>query len=215
MNSTIKLDKNQLHIFHEIRKRRIFVGTLIYHKEENQYELIYDQNYANSKNAIPLGPNLSLFKTHHISPKGKLFPSFLDRIPSRENPAYEDYCYSQGISVNEKNYIILLGSIGKRGPSSFVFENVYINPFSSKDIIALRENLNITQHDLAEAFGISKITLQRIESGTSKDPNTLKLLQIYFEHSEVALEQLKLTGSRVHIRVLSKLQKYFKDKISV
>ena len=49
----------------------------------------------------------------------------MDRIPSKENPAYPDYCKSQGISVNETNPIILLIAIGKRGPSTFIFEPVF------------------------------------------------------------------------------------------
>lgn len=89
MNSPVKLNPNHLRIFHEIRKRRIFVGELIYDAKKDQYELIYDESYANSKSAIPLSPDLHLFKLHHKI-KGKLFPAFEDRIPDRSNPAYPD-----------------------------------------------------------------------------------------------------------------------------
>jgi len=92
------LDKHRLKIFHESRKRRIFVGELIYNKKKDRYEFIYDKSYAHSKNAIPLSPDLNLFTLHHQSKKGELFPSFLDRIPDPENPAYKDYCKTQGIS---------------------------------------------------------------------------------------------------------------------
>lgn len=212
MNSLIKLDESRLKIFHESRKRRVFVGELIYDKGNDKYELIYDKNYAHSKNAIPISPDLDLFKLHHYSEKGKLFPSFMDRIPDSSNPAYKDYCDAQGISLDEKNPIILLGSIGKRGPSSFIFEPVYDNGFEFSDIIKLREQLQITQHDLAEAFNISKTTLQRIEAGVSHDLNTLKYIQILLRFPEVALWQLKQTGSRVHKHVFEKLLKYFESK---
>src|SRR5258708_1368495 len=109
MNSKIKLDGHRLQIFHEGFKRRIFVGELTYDSKTNQYELIYDKKYANSKNAIPIGQELDLFKLRHKSKKGELFPSFIDRIPLKSNPAYKDYCKSQGISENEENLIILLG----------------------------------------------------------------------------------------------------------
>src|SRR5579872_66873 len=125
MNYLIKPDEYRLKIFHEGRKRRILVGELIYDKKKDRYELIYDKNYADSKKAIPIGPDLNLFKLHHQSKKGELFPSFMDRIPDKSNPAYNDYCKAQGVSPAEKNPIILLGAIGKRGPSSFVFEPVY------------------------------------------------------------------------------------------
>lgn len=212
MNSKIKLNPNRLLIFHEGRKRRLFVGELIYLNEKDRYELIYDKSYVKSKKAIPISPELDLFKTHHQSPKGKLFPSFIDRIPLRTNPAYKDYCSSQGISPDEKNPIILLGSIGKRGPSSFVFEPVYAKEFFAHDISEIRKELQITQHDLAEAFDINELTLQKIESGKSNDLNTLKLLQIYFAFPEVAIWQLKQTGGRIHNNVLSKLNNYFLSK---
>lgn len=61
MNYQIKADENRLQIFHEGRKRRVFVGELIYDKEQNKYELIYDKSYAHSKSAIPIGPELDSF----------------------------------------------------------------------------------------------------------------------------------------------------------
>ncbi len=211
MNSAIKPNPNKLHIYHEGKKRRVFAGELIYIKEKDIYELTYDEKYASSKSAIPVGPGLDLLHLRHESKKGKLFPSFLDRIPDKDNPAYEDYCRSQGISPEEKNYIILLQTIGRRGPSSFIYEGVYEDEFHPVDIINLRNKLQITQHDLATAFDIKQQTLQRIEAGTSYDSNTLKHLQIIFKFPEVALWQLKLTGSRVHSDVLQKLIQFFKS----
>lgn len=109
----------------------------------------------------------------------------------------------------KKNPIILLGSIGKKGPSSFIFESVYEDDFTGIDLIKIRESLDISQHDLAQAFGLSEITLKKIESGKSKDPNTLRLIQIFFTFPESGLWQLRKTGMRVHSSVLSKLIKYF------
>lgn len=213
MNLKIKLDKTRLQIFHEGKKRRIFVGELIYIKEKDRYALIYNKKYTLSNNAIPISPHLSLFKLRHLSKKGELFPTFMDRIPVKSNPAYNNYCQSQGISPDETNPIILLGTIGKRGPSSFIFEPIYQDKFSPADISNLREELQISQHDLAEVFDISHVTLQRIESGKSRDPNTLKFLQILLEFPEVALWQLKQTGGRVHRDVFAKLINYFESKM--
>lgn len=211
MNYLTKPDEYRLKIFHESRKRRLLVGELIYNKKNDRYELIYDKNYANSKNAIPISPDLDLFKLHHQSEKGKLFPSFIDRIPDKSNPAYSDYCKAQGISTTEKNPIVLLGAIGKRGPSSFVFEPVYSCEFDSSDIIKLRAQLQITQHDLAKALDISQTTLQRIEAGVSGDLNTLKYMQILLKFPEVALWQLKQTGNQIHKDASTKLIKYFRN----
>lgn len=208
----LKIDPNRIQIFHELTKRKTYVGELIYDEKRDVYELRYDKNYINSKNAIPLGPELDLFKMVHVSKKGQLFPVFLDRIPEKSNPAYKDYCLSQGISPKESNSIILLGSIGTRGPSSFVFERVYKSDFSIKDIIKIRKELGISQYDLATALGIKQITLQRIESGVGSDQNTIKLLQIYFSFPDVALWQLQQTGVRVHSSVLTRLTQYFRNK---
>ncbi len=207
-----KPDSNRLKIYHEGRKRRTFVGDLHYDPVTDRYVLTYDENYANSKTAIPLSPDLTLFKLKHYSKKGELFPVFLDRIPDKSNPAYESYCTSQGISVQENNPIILLGSIGKRGPSSFIFEPTYHDEFNVSDLLALREKFEITQHDMAIALDISKSTLQRIEAGESRDVNTLKRLEIYFKFPEVALWQLSLTGGGVHSDVLEKLRRIFWSK---
>lgn len=209
MQNNLKLIPDELNIFHEGRKRRIFVGKLIYKQRAQQYELIYDKDYVYSENAIPLGPELSLFKTHHISEKGKLFPSFNDRIPSKDNPAYSDYCNAQGISPNESNPIVLLGFIGKRGPSSFIFEPVYSSGFNAEDIKILRNKVGITQHDLAMVLDINRTTLARLETGKSQDSNTLKLIEIFFKFPEVALWQLKQTGAWLNNEVHSKLMKYF------
>lgn len=209
MQNNLKLIPDELNIFHEGRKRRIFVGKLIYKKKSQQYELIYDKGYVYSENAIPLGPEFSLFKLHHISEKGKLFPSFNDRIPSKNNPAYKDYCLAQGISLNESNPIILLGFIGKRGPSSFIFESVYSSGFSTEDIKILRNKVGITQHDLAMALDINRTTLARLETGKSQDSNTLKMIEIFFKFPDVALWQLKQTGGWLNNEAHSKLMNYF------
>ena len=155
---------------------------------------------------------MDLFKTSHLSGKGELFPSLNDRIPSKLNPAYKDYCRSQGISINEKNPIILLGFIGRRGPSSFIFEPVYKNEFSINDILNFRKRLEISQYDLAIALNLSEVTLQKIETGRSQDENILLRLQIYLEFPEVALWQLKQTVNQVHKDVSTKLIKYFQSK---
>ena len=209
MRDNLILNQDKLNIFHEGRKRRIFVGELIYSKKNEIYELTYDERYAYSDTAIPLGPELDLFKLHHRSEKGKLFRSLEDRIPSKENPAYKDYCASQDISPEEQNPIILLGSIGKRGPSSFIFEPVYCSSFTKEDIKKLRIETGLSQHDLAKVLDISIATLGRIETGLSHDENTIKRIEIFFKFPDVALWQLKQTGCWLHNEVLTKLIRYF------
>ncbi len=207
-----KIVQNQLNVFSESRKRRIFVGTLIWDEKKNLYEFSYDPKYARSKTAIPVGKELDLFKKTNIA-RGKLFPSFADRIPSRENPAYEDYCRSQGIDVNETNQIKLLVSIGKRGPSTFIFEPIYQNEFSIEEIKKFRAELNLSINDMSLAFDLNPPTLQRLESGKKVDLATLRRLQIYLRFPKVAMWQLMLTVGKLHTEVFHDLWNYF-EKLS-
>jgi HipA-like protein len=206
-----KVDKTKLQVFSESRKRRVPVGILTWDSSRNTFEFKYDSKYAKSKNAIPIGKELDLFKKSHLS-KGKLFPSFADRIPSKENPAYEDYCISQGISVTEENPILLLISIGKRGPSTFIFEPVFNNSFSHEDIKKFRESLGISIHEWAAAFDFNPPTLQRLESGKKSDLGTIRRAQIYLEFPKVAMWQLEMNSGRIHAETFQKLWSYFEKK---
>lgn len=205
-----KIDQSQLHVFSESRKRRIFVGTLNWDKIKNQFEFKYDPKYAKSKKAIPIGKELDLFKKSHIS-KGKLFPSFADRIPSRDNPAYEDYCKSQGISVDEENPIILLVAIGRRGPSTFIFEPVFKNDFSYLDVKKFREDVGLSINDFSLAFDINPPTLQRLESGKKADLGTIRRIQIYLSFPKVALWQIEMNTGKLHAEVFHKLWTTFES----
>ncbi len=210
----LKRDPNKLNVYLEGRKRRAFVGALTFVPAEQLYRFEYDEKYFRSKRAIPLGPELNLAQKVHLSNKERLFPSLADRIPDRSNPAYAEYCASQGISVDERNPIILLGTIGRRGPSSFVFESVFI---SEDDILrelkTFRQELDLSINDLAQAFDVSRESIIRFESGKTKDKNLIKLLNIFLNYRDVSLWQLKMTGGRLHEEKLSRLIQYFEKQV--
>lgn len=120
-------------------------------------------------------------------------------------------CFKKGLKsllVLEKGN--MLKAIGKRGPSSFVFEQVYEDEFDPAFVTKWRGELGISQHDFAEAFDISKVTLQKIEAQQSRDAATWKRIQVLLTFPDVALWQLKQTGGRVHAEVLNRLVMYFK-----
>lgn len=206
-------DLNRLEVYTEIRKSKLFVGTLAYDVKSKQFTFDYERKYLLSKNAIPIGPELPLKKQHHTSKKGELFPSFSDRIPSRENAAFEEYCQSQGISPSEKNPIVLLTTIGRRGPSTFVFEPIYLTPDVAHEIRDFRKQLNLTLREISSAFDIHLPTLSKIETGKSKDKNTLKLLSIYLTFPSVALWQIHINKRKLHKNSLMKLVSYFESKV--
>ena len=206
-----KKDRFQIEVYNEGRKRRMLVGHLIFSPEIERYFFTYEMNFLHSKLAIPVGPELPITREEHKSKKGKLFPSFLDRIPDKENPAYADYCRSQGISPDEDNLIILLGTIGRRGPSTFIYEPIFIKEESTKEqLIAFRKKVGLSQWDFSQAFTIPELSISNIESGKSKDKNIIRLIDIYLNYPAVSLERLKVTGKLIHRNALNRLVSYFR-----
>lgn len=111
-------------VYLEHKTRRQYVGVL--KKIGDIFQFEYDLKYLRGRAIIPLGPEMPL--TRRVFQSNTLFIPFADRIPSRENPAYPEYCQETGISVNETRPFVLLTTIAHRGPSSFIFE-----PFFKKD----------------------------------------------------------------------------------
>ena len=144
--------------------------------------------------SIPLGPEVPLTKLTHSAKS--MFLSLLDRIPSRDNPAYPEYCKTAGIEVDEENELILLSTIGRRGPSSFIFEPVIEE--LSFDLRAFRNELELSIRDFATAFGISFATVQRIESGKVSGREVLKRVELYKRFPEAALFELERNRTRLH-----------------
>ncbi len=183
-------------VFLEKRKTRLYVGRLTFLKNEKVFEFTYDEKYLYAKNIIPLGPEFPL--TKHSFRSSKLFPSLQDRIPSKENPAYSEYCKSMGISPNEANPIVLLGTIGKRGPSSFVFEPHLNESFSNEDLRKFRKKLGLSTRDFALCFDFPRSTLTQIESGKIAGREILKRIEIYYHFPETALFEVERHGGSIH-----------------
>lgn len=207
-------DPDQLEIYSELKKSKNLVGKLKYEQKSKKYILEYDRKYLLSKSSIPIGPELPLSKAVHVSKAGELFPSLLDRIPSRQNAAYEEYCLAQDVSPKEKNPIILLSTIGRRGPSTFVFEPVYHEPELVQRLKHFRKELNLSLREISAAFDLNFLTLHKIENGKSRDKTTIKLLTIYLTFPKVALWQIELNQRKLHKDLLARLTQFFSSKTS-
>jgi len=192
-------------IYLDRKKTRTYVGklTMGIEKEKITFYFEYDLKYLKRKYAIPLGPELPLLAKHYKSTS--LFPSFQDRIPSRENPAYADYCKEAGILEQEQNPMILLSTIGKRGPSSFIFEPDLEEQFSADDLKKYRETLGLTIREFADLFKISAGHLQRIESKRFSGKDILKRIEMYVKFPFVALEEIKNSGKTIHTEKYQKI----------
>jgi HipA-like protein len=204
-----------LDVFLELRKTRVYVGRLGVLKKDNNHEYVfhYNNKYIYSKTAIPLGPDLPLTKKIHRSIS--LFKSLNDRIPSSKNPSYKEYCETMGINPKEKNQIVLLATIGRRGPSSFVFEPVYKSEYGSEDVKRFRKELGLTLREFALVFDFSTKTIQSIEADVKAGKDSLKRIAIYDQFPAVALFELTKRAGVLHENkkqdVLERLQKKIKD----
>ena len=196
-------------VYLERTSARQYVGRLS--KIRGRFVFEYNETYRYSDNAVPFGPDLPINKRKHLSLK--LFPSFADRIPSRENPAYKEYCQSVGISPSEKNPFVLLVKLGRKGPSSFILAPVSEeSDFSREDLKHFRKKLNLSIREFAELFDVSSATIYRIENNKSSGKNILKRIKIYFNSPEKALAKIEHTGHKINDQKRSFVQNFLKSK---
>ena len=182
-----------LDVYLEKEKARFYVGRL--EKDNSQFVFNYDTKYMYSPKAADLGPDLPVCRKTHKSKK--LFPSFEDRIPSKSNPAYKEYCKQTGISHYETNPFMLLASLGQKGPSSFIFTPVYKN-FGAEDLKQFRKMLNLTIREFAKLFDLSESSVFRIENYKTSGKQVLETIKIYSQSPEVALNKVKKNGVKIN-----------------
>ncbi len=188
---------------------RQYVGQLS--RKKDQFIFNYDQKYLYDKKAVALGPEFPCSQKTYQSQE--LFVSFADRIPSKQNPAYEEYCEMTGISPDEKDPFVLLSTIGQKGPSSFVFTPVYDYKFTRKDLKMFRQNLKLSIRDFAKVFDFSPAAIHRIETGKSSGKDVLKRAELYSLFPQVALYEVNRWGNRIGSRPNEYIKKIFKAQL--
>ena len=178
-----------LDFYLERRKTRSYVGRLS--RKKGKFVFEYDTDYLYSENPVSIGPDLPLKKAQHISLK--LFPSFADRIPSRQNPAYEEYCRDVGLSPSEKDPFVLLSAFGKKSPiTPFVCEPVQEQKeFSAEDLRYFRKSLDLSIKEFAFVFDVSPASIYRTENNKTTGRDILKKLAVYFKYPKMALHKVQ------------------------
>jgi HipA-like protein len=190
-------------IFLERYRTRIYVGRL--QMSDKLFHFQYRETYLNAKNVISLGPEFPLMQKNFYSET--LFKSLVDRIPDPDNPAYETYCKEFGISPLTEDPFILLATIGRRGPSSFIFEPLYDCHFTFKDFDEFRKDLGLSINDAALLFDISVSILQKIKAGDSSGIEILKRLELYWLFKDTLLLQIKRNGKFIHSDKIKRILK--------
>ena len=194
----------------ELKKSRRYVGRLT--KEKGRFVFQYDKSYLESGGAIALGPDIPLSKDKKASLK--LFPSLADRIPSKRNPAYVDYCKSAGIDPLETDPFLLLAKLGKKAPSSFICAPVKENTFSRGRLKQFRRELRLSIREFADLFSISSAAIYRIENNKTSGRDTLKKIAIYYKNPQTALAQMQITGDKINEQKRVFAENFFKLKMN-
>ncbi|OPX32418.1 MAG: hypothetical protein B1H09_00445 [Gemmatimonadaceae bacterium 4484_173] len=201
-----------LAVFAEGKRTRKLAGIL--RRVMNQsgvegFQFTYEDDFLEWSKAVAVGPEMPLTERSFFSPL--LFPSFRDRIPSKENPAYSEYCAATGIEVEEKDPLVLLATIGKRGPSCFVFEPLIQDSFKAGDAIAFRKSLELSLREFGRLFDFAPYTIQKIEAGKASGRDVLKRMEIYAKFPEVAWFEMNRNRAFIHTRLWKRLSSLYKD----
>lgn len=192
------------------RKTREYVGQLI--RDNTHYIFTYDKIYLYKDRSIPLGPDLPLTKNKFSSKT--LFPSFLDRIPPNKNPAYNEYCKMVGIDPSEKDLLVLLATLGQKGPSSFIFSPAPHLTITHKDLINFRTSLMLTIREFGELFDFSPATINRVEKKLITGREAMKRLEIYYHFPETALFEANRNRFKINEEKMKHVVAFLQSKIA-
>ena len=199
-----------LDFYLEKRKTRQYVGRLS--QKRGKFVFEYDMAYLHSENPVSIGPDLPLKKARHISLT--LFPSFADRIPSQQNPAYEEYCHDVGLSPFEKDPLVLLSALGKKSPiTPFVCEPVQEQKeFSAEDLQSFRKSLGLSIREFAMLFDVSQASIYRTENNKTTGREILKKLAVYFKYPKMTLHKVQNSPALNDLKK-NKAENFLRSKI--
>jgi HipA-like protein len=185
---------NAVDVYLKKRKTRQYVGRLS--RDNSNFIFIYDNLYLYKNRSIALGPDLPLTKKKFTSKI--LFPSFADRIPSNKNPAYNEYCQMVGIDPTENDQIVLVATLGHKGPSSFIFSPALESTFTHDDVVNFRKYLSLTVREFGELFDFSPATISNIENKTISGKEAMKRLELYCNIPEADLYELNKNRFKIN-----------------
>lgn len=202
-----------IEVYAEGKRTRKLAGILVREKNssgEPGFKFTYEDDFLKWDKAVAVGPELPLTGKSYFSTN--LFPSFCDRIPSRQNPAYGEYCLATGIEIYEDNPFVLLTTIGKRGPSCFIYEpHVNVN-FKAEDAAAFRKSLGLSLRQFGLLFDFAPYTIQKIEAGKMSGRDVLKRMEIYARFPEVARFEMNRNKASAHSELWEKVSKVYRQE---
>ena len=81
-----------------------------------------------------------------------------------------------------------------------------------KSAIPVRKQCELTRWDVAMIFDIPELSVYKIEQGKLIDTSVYRLVLNYLSYPELALDQLMLTGKKVHRHTRTRVYRYFKSR---
>lgn len=183
-----------INIFCQDKSQRKLTGTIT--QNNGLFILQYDMAYLQYSKAIAIGPDLPLSRQPFKS--NELFASLQDRIPSKNNPAYKDYCLSTGISPDETDQLRLLCTIGQRGPSSFLFREAHDSNFKGSSLASFRQKLGLTVRELAVFLDTNPTSITKTELGNLQSSHLLAQCELLANVPEALDYQLHKRGQYLH-----------------
>ena len=180
----------EIRVLCQFEKKRLCVGTL--RRESGTYLFSYDKSWLEYRNSLAIGPDLPLHSKEYRS--SKLFGAFERRIPPRDSENYERYCKQRGISINETDQMVLLGTIGHMGASSFVFEIDRHKERENKVLNAIKGLVTTLSYDIVAAgFGVNKTGLYKLVGGQVKPEKSgiYDLLELCIFNRQAAVWKIK------------------------
>jgi len=119
-----------------------------------------------------------------------------------------------GVDPKERDPLILLSTIGKKGPSSFVFSPIFKRKISVEDLKNFREFLGLTTREFARVFEFSHTSLNAFEKGRTFGKDILKRLEILLNFPEVSSDLLFVNSGHLvyekSINIIEKLKERVK-----
>lgn len=191
---------HEISVYSQTRSKRDYVGRLW--REDGKFHFEYERHYQRLKGAVGLGPEFPLHQKSFSSVE--LFPSLADRIPSRQNPAYPDYCTQWGINENETDPFVLLTTIGRRGPSTFIFEPA-IQDVDGNTIRKFREQLELNQREFAAVLGLPQLTVGKLERGMVRSIPIMTYVEMCMQVPQALKWLVEKRGQFIHDEKCSKI----------
>ena len=94
--------------------------------------------------------------------------------------------------------MVLLATLGRRGPSSFIFEGVRPESDTATNVAEYRQKLGLTIREFAAIFSASAASIQKLEHGRGVGGELIKRLSIYMTFPEIAAWEAVNNRAKIH-----------------